>query len=103
MDRLAEARRLADSGALAPAIAACLAELQQAGPSADAYSLLGILRQAAHEEDEAGRCFQKALYLDPDHEEALEHLLLWCQARGDQAQAERLRQRLARVRQRGMP
>jgi chemotaxis protein methyltransferase WspC len=95
---LARARQHADAGRLDAALADCTAHLEREGPSAEALSLLGILRQATGDEAEAVRCFQKALYCNPDHEEALVHLMLLCQSRGDSPQGARLRQRLDRLR-----
>ncbi|HEV3444491.1 MAG TPA: CheR family methyltransferase [Gemmataceae bacterium] len=97
-DDLARARRLADAGQIDDALSACTAHLDRAGPSASAYSLLGVLRQAHRDEDEARRCFEKALYLDPNHDEALTHLMLLHQQRGDAGRAAILRQRLAQTR-----
>jgi chemotaxis protein methyltransferase WspC len=96
-DPLARARELADGGRLDAALAACQALLAQSGPSAALLSLMGVIRQARHEADDAVRCYEQALYLDRKHPEALTHLMLLCQERGDRAQAERLRRRLERV------
>jgi len=102
-DLLAEARRRADQGELAEALAACRTHLDRAGPSAALYALLGAVHQARREPDEAVRCFQNALYLDPDHVEALAHLMLLCQERGDGARVALLRRRLERVAAGGEP
>jgi chemotaxis protein methyltransferase WspC len=97
-DALTRARQLADTGHISEALEACTAHLHRAGPSADAYALLGILRQARHEKGEAVRCFEKALYLQPDHDEALTHLMLLCQQLGHADRATILRRRLERAR-----
>jgi chemotaxis protein methyltransferase WspC len=96
VDLLARARQQADGGHLDQALATCREHLGRAGPSADLFSLMGALHQARHEADEAFRCFRRALYLDPQHRDALTHLMLCCQERGDHAQAARLRRRLER-------
>jgi chemotaxis protein methyltransferase WspC len=93
---LARARQQADGGQLDEALATCQMHLSQSSPSADAFSLLGVIHQARRESDEAVRCFQRALYLEPAHRDALTHLMLLCQEQGDYAQAERLRRRLDR-------
>src|SRR5262249_23622823 len=97
-DPFTRALPLADTGELAPALAACTTHLDRAVPSADAYALLGILRQARHEKDEAMRCFEKALYLQPDHAEALTHLMLLWEQLGHTDRAANLRRRLERAR-----
>ncbi len=96
VDRLAQARQEADAGALDKALQSCQAHLSVAKPSADAYSLLGVIHQARKERPQAIDCFRKALYLDPQHEEALLHLLLLYQENGDEAAAKLLRRRLDR-------
>jgi chemotaxis protein methyltransferase WspC len=94
---LDRARRLADAGALTEALAECQAELARGAPSAELFSLLGLVHQARQERAEAERCYLKALYLQPDHRDALLHLMLLYREDGDQARAELLRRRLARV------
>jgi chemotaxis protein methyltransferase WspC len=96
IDLLARARLQADSGQLGEALATCQTHLSQSSPSADAFSLLGVIHQARHEREEAVRCYQRALYLEPGHRNALTHLMLLCREQGDHAQAERLRRRLDR-------
>lgn len=96
VDRLAQARQEADAGALDKALQSCQAHLSVAQPSAPAYSLLGVIHQARKDRTQAIDCFRKALYLDPQHEEALLHLLLLYQESGDEAAAKLLRRRLER-------
>jgi chemotaxis protein methyltransferase WspC len=88
------ARAEADAGALTAALASGRAHIAALGPSANAYSLLGVIHQARTETDEAINCFRKALYLEPAHAEALLHLMLLYQERGDRRAADRLRRRL---------
>jgi chemotaxis protein methyltransferase WspC len=99
LDRLVQARQEADAGTLDKALQSCQAHLSVAKPSADAYSLLGVIQQARKERRQAIDCFRKALYLDPQHEEALLHLLLLYQECGDEAAAELLRRKLDRMKQ----
>jgi chemotaxis protein methyltransferase WspC len=87
------ARRLADAGRLDDALAA----LRQAPPSADAYSLLGVVQQARGDRAAASEAFRKALYLAPDHAEALTHTMLLAAEGGDADRAAALRERLART------
>jgi chemotaxis protein methyltransferase WspC len=93
---LEQARRLADAGQLDQALALCHAEQVTAGPSAELFALLGVLHQARREPATAVDCYRKALYLDPDHGEALTHLMLLSEQQGDRDQAARLRRRLHR-------
>jgi chemotaxis protein methyltransferase WspC len=93
---LAAARALADANRLSEAKAVC--EALTAGPgAADAFALLGVVLQAEGKADAAADAFRKALYLAPDHAEALAHLVVLADRRGDAAQAAALRRRLARV------
>jgi chemotaxis protein methyltransferase WspC len=68
------------------------------GPSAPAYVLLGLIRQAAGNAAQAEHCFGRAVYLQPDHYEALIHLPLLLEHRGETAVATVLRQRAQRAR-----
>jgi chemotaxis protein methyltransferase WspC len=87
---------LADAGRLDEALAACEAHLAS-GPSADCFSLLGVIQQARGDRDAAAAAFRKALYLDPDHREALTHAMLQSDREGDTGRAAALRARLART------
>lgn len=97
IDFLRRARQEADSGRLNDALNSCQEQLTRFGPSADLYSLMGVIHQARREKDQAVRCYRQALYLEREHPEALAHLMLLVQEQGDEAQAERLRRRLDRV------
>ncbi|HEU5073093.1 MAG TPA: CheR family methyltransferase [Polyangiaceae bacterium] len=94
---LAAAVALADRGQLALASSICERHLATNGASAEAYCLLGIVKQAAADSLSAMECFDKALYLDPAHYEALVHLALLHEQRGDRARAEHLRRRAERA------
>ncbi len=92
----AAARELADAGKLDDARAAC-EQAVRGGPSAEWYSLLGVIDLAAGRAGDAEAAFRRALYLDPDHREALTHLVMLCDRRGDAGPASGLRRRLARL------
>ncbi len=94
---LPEIQRLADQGRLAEAAAACEAYLGWHGPSADALYLLGVISDAADDQGRAADCYRKVLYLDPLHHEALGHLALLLERRGDVAGAKRLTARTLRL------
>ncbi|MGC3960592.1 MAG: hypothetical protein QM813_22470 [Verrucomicrobiota bacterium] len=59
------ARRLADSGQLAEAAALCQAHLSQHQDCAEAYYLLGLVKDAT-DNPEAMEFYRKALYLVPE-------------------------------------
>ncbi|HEX4610774.1 MAG TPA: CheR family methyltransferase [Urbifossiella sp.] len=90
------ARVLADAGNLAEARAVCERAVR-AGPTAEWYSLLGVLELATGRVPAAEVAFRRALYLDPDHREALTHLAVLCDRRGEPGPAAGLRRRLARL------
>jgi chemotaxis protein methyltransferase WspC len=96
-DLLRRAREEANLGRLDDAIATCQACLDRSLASADLFGLLGVLHQARQQKEEAARCFQRALYLDPGHRDSLTHLMLLYQERGDSLQTARLRRRLERI------
>jgi chemotaxis protein methyltransferase WspC len=83
-----KARQAADAGRLDEAAALCAALADQRPPRADVFCLLGVVRQAQGDFAEAERCFQRALYLDPQHGDALLHAALLARRRGDERLAE---------------
>jgi chemotaxis protein methyltransferase WspC len=89
-------RQLADAGRLAEARAAGERLLREQGPGADVFCLLGIIRGAEGELDAADALYRKALYLAPEHQESLAHLVLLLESRGraDAACVLRTRMRL---------
>lgn len=92
-----EIRALADAGAYAEAAvqAEKLIGLQPA--YADAHYLFGLIRAAEGRSTEARRAFERAAYLDPQHEPALRHLALLLEAAGERDAASRLQRRAERV------
>ncbi len=94
---LKNARTLADRGQLQEAANLCQTYLTQNQTSVPAYLLLGEVHQALGDDDRAEECFQKAVYLDPNHYEALTHLALLKEQRGDISNARSLRQRIQRL------
>lgn len=93
---LTEAQRLADEGRLADVTAICHASLKQSGPSAEAYYLLGLVSDAADRTEEAVAYYRKALYLNPQHHDALLHCSLLTARCGDTVAAQALRERARR-------
>ena len=94
---LGRARLLADAGRLDAARAACEALIRARPADADALALLGVVHLAAGRANDAFDALRKALYLDSDHIEAMEHMMALCERRGDAARAQALRRRLARL------
>ena len=90
-------RRLADRGQLDEAVTLCKTYITQNYTNVEAYVLLGEVYQAKGLEEQAEECFQKAIYLEPNYYEALMHLALLKEHRGDVARAAVLRQRIQRL------
>lgn len=97
---IAEAARLADLGRFDEAAKCCEEYLLTNGPSAPAFHLMGLVRDATGNHPEATNYYRKALYLDPDHHEALIHLAFLVERQGSAAGAQALRNRARRVEQR---
>ena len=100
---LDEAADLANRGRFAEAVERCEQHLRRSGPSADAFHLIGLVREASGDPAEAVSCYRKALYLDPNHGEVLIHLALLLEKVGKKAEAQLLRKRTNRLQQRSYP
>lgn len=96
-DSLEQAFCLANEGSLAEAADLCETWLEHHEPCVRAYYLLGLIREAAGIGQQAEEYLRKALYLQPDHQEALVHLALLVEQKGDTAAAAVLRQRARRA------
>lgn len=90
---LAAARQLGNSGQVEDALKICGQHLQRVPDSADAHFLFGVLQNALGHTELAVSSFRKALYLDPNHRDALLHLALKREAAGDKSGAALLRAR----------
>ena len=99
--QLAGARRLADRGELAAAAKACLAVLDAASDTApecaEAYFILGMVSECGGDVSAAENNYRRCIYLQPGHYEALCHLALLCEHKGEMAQADTFKQRAARI------
>ena len=91
------ARDFADKGDFLKATDICEKYIDQCGPSAQAFYLLGIIRDAVDDTGQAEKLFRKALYLDPNHEETLFLLSLLAEKNGDLNEAEKLKKRIRRL------
>ena len=96
---LETARRLADVGHLEAAAEVYEAHLLESKASAQAYYLLGLVRDAAGD-TRALDCYRKALYLEPDHYESLLQMALLLQKNGDPIRARTFKSRAQRVKMR---
>ncbi|MNP46590.1 putative biofilm formation methyltransferase WspC [compost metagenome] len=65
-------------------------------PNAQVFYWLGLLSDMAGNTLEAQGFYRKALYLEPQHAEALVHLAALLASQGDAAGARRLQERAAR-------
>ena len=91
------ARELADKGSLAQATELCDRFLVNHPSSAEAHLLKGELYLASGDEELALDCFSRAVYLNPQMREALTHLLMIQEGRGNTAKADVVRARLQRI------
>ena len=89
---------MADAGRLDEATARCREVIDSQGPTAEAYCLMGLVHEAGDDLSKAEECYNKALYLDPNHYESLVHLMLLLQTRGATGQAEVIKRRAERAR-----
>lgn len=80
---LEQAQQLADRGDLDAAAAVCKRLLGADARNPEIYALLGVISESAGDVESAEELFRKALYLAPDHYEALLHMSLLCERRGD--------------------
>ncbi|MDQ0125287.1 chemotaxis protein methyltransferase WspC [Pseudomonas lini] len=93
---LANIAALANEGKSAEARAACDSYLRNHEPVAQVFYWLGLLSDVAGSAFEAQGYYRKALYLEPQHSDALMHLAALLQSQGDTAGARRLQDRAAR-------
>jgi chemotaxis protein methyltransferase WspC len=92
-----EAIKLADQGHFAEASRCCEAQLLRQGPSAQVFHVLGLVRDASGNADDAAIYYRKALYLDPGHQDALVHLALLLEKQGLKSEAQTLWKRARRL------
>lgn len=95
--KLEIAKQLADRGHLNEAATLCESYVSTNRTNAQAYILLGEVYQGLDRLELAEQSYQKAIYLNPHTIEALIHLALLKEQRGDGAGSEILRQRVQRL------
>ncbi len=91
------AMRLADQGHLVEAARECEAHLHALGPSARAFYVMGLVRDASGNHVDAAGFYRKALYLEPRHHEAIVHLASLLAEQGDKAGAKIMKDRARRL------
>lgn len=94
---LERALRLADAGQNQESRRLCQQIMETEGPSAAAYFLLGNLQLAEGKKRDAEQSFGRAVYLEPEHHEAITCLFHLASSRGDLVAADRWKRRLNRV------
>lgn len=87
----------ADQGDLEKARKLCKECLNENSLMIPANFLMGLICQAMNEEDKAEKYFNKTVYLDPNHYEALGHLAFIMERRGETGRAVQLRLRADRI------
>lgn len=97
---LDNAFELANNGHLAEAADVCEQFIKQSGPNKQAYYLLGLIREAVGNRDQACTYLRKAIYLDPYHHDALIHLSSIMEKEGNSKEAKALKERALRVQNR---
>ncbi len=94
---LKEARDLAEAGFLTEATAICEAHLRLYGASAEAFYLLGLIRDFSGADTQATEFYRKALYLEPTHYDALIQWASLARRNGNDAHAQILQNRAERI------
>lgn len=96
-DLFESARQLADQGKLSEALPLCQKHLHHHPAHVKGNFLMAVICQALDQEQWAESYFNKVLYLDPHHSEALHYLACIAESRGDQEGSRRLRLRAHRI------
>jgi chemotaxis protein methyltransferase WspC len=94
---LTRARQLADLGDLAGAIVACELYLKQSPLCAEGHSLAAQIQLALDHPALAEQLLDRAIYLNPHHQDALLQLALLRAGRGDRVGSAAIEQRLKRL------
>jgi chemotaxis protein methyltransferase WspC len=94
---LVDVGRLADEGRLAEALSVGESALRDGYVTAELLSLMGTTHAALPDLESAESCYRRALFLEPDNEDALLHLALLLEKRGETALASRYRSRARRA------
>jgi chemotaxis protein methyltransferase WspC len=93
---LSTARQLAEEGRFAEAAELCEIHIREFGVSAEAFYVLGLVRDAAGADSQAGEFYRKALYLEPGHCDTLRQWASLSERNGRTEHARILRERAER-------
>ena len=97
-ETVVQIERKANEGRLEEAMLDCNQYLIRYPNVAQVHYLLGLVQQAQGKTRQAKESFQKTIYLEPTHFEALIHLSSMAENQGDQVEAKRYRDRAERIR-----
>lgn len=92
--------KLANEGKYDKALMLCQEYIKTNPESAQAYYLLGMIHHSQSNLKFAESSLKKAIYLDPNHEQAMTLSMLLAQERGDKVSAESFKRRIQRIKQR---
>jgi len=98
-EQLGIAFELANEGRLDEALEICTRYIEN-NDSSRAFYLSGVIYDTKGDSNKAYKMLHKAIYLDPENLEALIHLSLIAEQRGDHDEAMRLKNRAQRVQER---
>ncbi len=91
------ARQLADQGDLREALQLCENVLAKKPGHVQTNFLKGLIYQASNNDTLAEEFFNRTVYLDPNHFEALNYLVFIAEQHGDKSKCALLRQRIERI------
>lgn len=94
---LQQAEQLANSAQYAQAEQICQQLISQDASQVNAFYLLGLIASGKQDTEAAESMFRKTIFLEPRHYEALSHLSLLLEKKGDKKNAELFRQRASRT------
>ena len=100
VDTLLEARLLSEKNQFNDAILLCQKHIEEHGPSANAFFWLGTILDENGKPKEAITMLRKAIYLNPEHMEAMKLLASLYSHTGDVKSFQSLTKRIQRVRAR---
>jgi chemotaxis protein methyltransferase WspC len=89
----------ANQGELEMAASLCKQYQNLVGPSAAGFYLMGLINDARNDIPEALQFYRKAVYMQPDHVEALVQIAALLQVQGDAAGAQLMQQRAQRAKE----